>query len=608
MGNVVRRQLPLALLVTACVATVVAAVSGAASSDGGLRLVQGGHWVANSGLGMVFHINGAGGNVDARAQVPGIQPGSQVVQGETSGYVVGNARIVEFGKSTLAVEQSYTPPTGEVPVVLETAGGPYLVFREAGSVVRLGESAGTIPVGGRLGDPVATPDGTLWLHRTDSGALCRLTKGSAAITCPTSVPAGHTGSLTTISDRPVFVDTSADVLRTVSADGLGEPKPIGADVPPTARIAPADASGRVAILDKDSRRMLLVGDPPPVTVVLPDGDYARPAASGSSVVLLDLVHNTLLTYDSKGEQQKTTSIPKESGEPRLSRGEDKRVYVDGAEGRHVLVVDHDGQVTQVPVAGEQRPNESSASQPPSAAPPSSVAPPPDRGSDVRPPASTGRSPRPTTQRPTTQRQPAPPPPPVPASPPGLPPGLSATAQGTDVLVRWGAAADNGAAVTAYHVSWSPATSAGSSATQPGGVRSMRLTGLQPGTPYTVTVVAQNKAGRGAPATTQALVPVQQTRTVTVSRGRTESYGSTCPAPECGRMRVVMRGFKPRTTYQITPYADTHYENPGSGQITDRNGSLTFEAFHFGQVGATVWVVVTGPDGRTESNRFKWVSG
>ncbi|MET0236938.1 MAG: fibronectin type III domain-containing protein [Kibdelosporangium sp.] len=612
MAEGVRRRLPLALLVTACVAAVVVAVSGAASPDGGLRLAQGGHWVANSALGLVFHVNGASGNVDARAQVPGIEPGSQVVQGETSGYVVGSSRVVEFGKSTLSVERDFTPPAAEKPVEVETAGGPYLVYREAGSVVRLGDSATTVSGGGRLGDPVATPDGTLWLHRTDSGALCRLAKGTTAITCPAAVPAGHTGSLTTIADRAVFVDTSADVLRDVSADGLGEPKPIGADLSATARIAPADADGRVAVLDKDSRRMLLVGDPPPVPVDLPEGNYSRPTPSGSSVVLLDVGRNTVLTYDTKEKRQKATPIPKEEGAPRLSRGEDKRVYVDGAEGKHVLVVDHHGQVTQVPVTGAKRPDETTASQ----APP--VAPPPAPSSGAQTPAGAGPPQRPATQRPATQQQPTrrpttpspttqrpKTPPPVPASPPGLPPGLSTTVQGANVLVRWGAAADNGAAVTAYHVSWSPATSAGSGATHGGGVRSMQLTGLKPGTSYTVTVVAQNKAGRGAPASTQAVVPVQQTRSVTVSRGTTESYEPNCHAPKCAKMRVVMRGFEPLKKYQINPHANVTYNNPGSGQTTDRNGNLTFEAFHFGQVGATVWVVV---DGRYQSNRLQWVSG
>jgi hypothetical protein len=596
VSSVLRQRLPIALLVTACAAAVTVAVTAAASPEGGIRFAQGGHWVTTPALDLVFHVNGASGRVDARAHVPGMAQDSQVMQGETSGYVVGSSRITEFGKSTLAVEHSYTPPSGEAPAWVETAGGPYLVYRGAGTIIRLGEAATPIQGGGKLGDPVATPDGTLWLHRTDSGALCLLTKGSASVDCPISVPAGHTGALTTVGERPVFVDTSEDVLRTVSADGLGEPKPIGADLPANARIAPADAAGRVAVLDKDNRKLLLVGDPPPVPVELPAGDYSDPTASGSSVVLLDRTRGNVLTYDNKGAPQRTVSVPKENGEPRLTRREDKRVYVDGGEGRNVLVVDHGGQITQVPVLGTPRPPETGAPQPPVvAAPPQTQAP------AVPPPAATGRTPRP----PAPQRTQPPPPRAVPASPPGLPPGVTATVQGANVIIRWGAAAANGATVNAYHVSWSPATSAGSNATHPGGTRSMTLSGLQPGTPYAVTVVAQNSAGRSAPATTQALVPVQRTPTVTVSRGRTTNYNDTCRSPECGKMKVVMRGFEPNKRYHVVPDSTDEYSNPGGHYTTDRNGYVEFQAFDFGEVGALVWVVV---DGKYTSNRFRWVSG
>jgi hypothetical protein len=161
-------RLPLALLLGVCLVAVTAAVSGASSSVPGLRFAQAGHWVASPDLGAVFHVNGAARSVDAQFALDDIEPDSQVVQGETSGYVVGRARIIEFGKSDLSVERTITAPTGERPVAIETVGGPYLVYREAGSVVRLGADAAVVSTGGAVGEPVATPDGTIWLHRTDS--------------------------------------------------------------------------------------------------------------------------------------------------------------------------------------------------------------------------------------------------------------------------------------------------------------------------------------------------------------------------------------------------------------------------------------------------------
>jgi hypothetical protein len=71
------------------------------------------------------------------------------------------------------------------------------------------------------------------------------------------------------------------------------------------------------------------------------------------------------------------------------------------------------------------------------------------------------------------------------------------------------------------------------------------------------------------------------------------------------MRITMRGFEPRKRYKIIPYSTAIYSNEGATWPTDRNGNVTFEAFHFGKVGADVWVVV---DGQYTSSRFRWVSG
>jgi Fibronectin type III domain len=625
-GAAVRRRLPMALLVAAVVAGVVVAVTAAGKPVPGLHLAQGGHWVAVPGTGRVFHINGAARTVDASAEVLGLQPGSQVVQGETSGYVVGHSRIYEFGKSSLSVEQSLTPPTGELPVAIETPGGPYLVYREAGRVVRLGESSATIPAGGVLGDPVATPDGTLWLHRLDSGVLCQLRPDAEQVSCPAVAPSGHSGSLAVVGRQAAFLDSTSDTLRLVSGDGLGEPVPLRMDVPPNAKVSPVDAGGRVAVLDPSTRRLHLVDaaglDPrrapaAPITVALADGDYAGPTVSGSSVVLLDLTRSAVLTYSSHGEVQKSMPVPQEAGEPRLARGEDARVYVDGAEGRHVMMVDHDGAVNQVPVVGAERDGASvPVAPPPEAALPVTQTQNPNPGQsgnrqpDDRQPDQRGAKPQPNTSR-------TPPPgpstrPPLPASPPGLPPGFRATVQGADVVLAWGAAAPNGAPVTAYQISWKPASGAGGSMTRPGSARSATLTGLAPGVAYTITVVAENSAGRGTPATARATVPSNSTPVVTVKRGDTESHDAGCRPPDCGLMRFELKGFKPRTDYTITPHSnDPNYrgDNPEDGATTNGNGYYTDQAFPFSRVGYDVWVVVEGPNGeRYESNHFTWVSG
>lgn len=626
-----RGRLPLVALLGVTLLGVTAAVSGTAASSAQLRFAQAGHWVANPALGMVFHVNGAAGAVDAQLAVDGLESGDQVVQGETSGFVVGRSRFVQFGMSSLTVEQTRPAPTGETAIVLETAAGPYAVYREAGSVVRLGDMLATIPVDGPLGEPVTTPDGTLWLHRLGSNMICQLAPGADRVSCPATAPAGHAGALTVVGERPVFVDAEDDTIRAVTHDGLGPPMRIGVDIPPTVRVAPVDVDGRIAVLDPAARRLHLVaggeskgGREPaaPITVALPDGTYTTPSASGSSFVLLDLARSTVLTYSSQGERQQVAAVPRDAGEPRLSRGEDKRVYVDGAEGRHVLVVGQRGEVQPVAVVGRDQPADSSAPQPPPTEPqPTQANPPTSEAIVTRPrPDQQGQrtGPQARVQPPkasAAQPRPAPnvvpnaaPPSAVPASPPGMPPNLQAVVAGDVVVVTWGPASGNGAEVSAYHVTWAPVSGAGGgSATQPGGDRSKTLPGLTRGIAYRITVVAQNSAGRGPPAGAQATVPAP-TPTVTVSRGRTEAYDATCPVPTCALMHLELRGFAPNTRYEIKAHTTGRYNNEGHGDTTDRNGNRTLECFHFGQVGEHVWVTVH--DAATgalvaQSPRFLW---
>ncbi|NUT47521.1 MAG: fibronectin type III domain-containing protein, partial [Saccharothrix sp.] len=244
-----RGRAPVALLTAGSLAVVGLAVGGA-SGVPELEFLQPGHWVLNSALGKVFHVDGSTKRVNAEVAVPDADRGSLVVQSDTSGYVVGRGKYTEFGKSTLRVEGTTAAPTDdELPVALEVAGGPYLVYREAGRVVRLGDNhTDPIEVDERLGHPVATPDGTVWLHYTDSGRLCRLTATATTPSCPVTVASGHTGGLAVVGDKPVFVDTTADTMSLVEDTGLTRETPIGRDVPEDAEVGPADATGRVPVL------------------------------------------------------------------------------------------------------------------------------------------------------------------------------------------------------------------------------------------------------------------------------------------------------------------------------------------------------------------------
>jgi hypothetical protein len=494
-----------AAVVVACAAGVVAAVAGAANPAAGPAFLLPGHWVYNAALGAVYHVDGATGDVDASAEVPG-DAGDQVVQGETSGFVVGSRRVTEFSKSSLAVVGSSTPASRSRPEAVETAGGPYLVYLREGTVARLGERPVVLSVGGPVGMPVATRDGTLWLPRTGAGLLCRLTAGSTALSCEARLPEGHAGALTVVGDRVVFVDTTDDTVHDVRENGLGPGRALGVDAPEDARLASTDVAGRVVILDGHRMHLVDATAPrpaAPVTVDLPAGDYADPVSTGEVVALVDKDTGTLTTYGGDGERRGSTTVPAEDGDPRITRGEDDRIYVDGAEGEHVVVVDEDGELTGVPITREDTgttatpPRGGTTAAPPRPAPPRPApAPSPATEREQPPPA----RPTPTVRaRPPVRDQP---PPRVRATAPGAPTGVRATAGDATATVHWGPAPDNRSPITGYAVSWP-----GGRRTAPPGARSVSVGGLANGTRYVFTVTAVNGVGPGPGVSTNAVTPV-----------------------------------------------------------------------------------------------------
>ncbi|KZB81484.1 fibronectin type III domain-containing protein [Amycolatopsis regifaucium] len=499
---VARTRAAVALVVAGSLALVGLAVTGQASTPDGLEFVQVGHWVYNDAAQSAFHVDGSTNRVDARASVPGAERGSQVVQGDDSGYVVERNRITEFDKATLSVEESTPPPAPETPFVLEIAGGPYLIYRNAGQLVRLGDPTATVPAGGPLSRPVATADGTVWVHRVDNGSLCELPRGAAVLSCTAHLPPAHTGGLTLVGDRPVVLDTTGDSLHRVGPGGLGEGLPLGIKLSPSAQVANSAVGDRLAIADPERNQLHLIDisgldqDRPaakPISVELTKGSrFNGPVSSSNVVAMVDETRGEVLTYDGGGTLKATTKVPGQGTPPRLAKGEDNRIYVDSSDGSHVLVVNGDnGTVLDVDV--DKAANSQTAGEP-------TADPEPQPGNE--PPA---RQPEQPEQPQQPQQPQAPPPtrkpvlPPVAkATPPGAPRNVGATAGDGSIKVSWSPAADNGARVTGYRLTWS-----GGSMRVGGSARSATVTGLANGTAYVITVVAENSAGIGAGAGARA---------------------------------------------------------------------------------------------------------
>jgi hypothetical protein len=471
-----RGRLVVAFWTVLAVVAVGAAVGfGAAERTPFAGFRQAGHWVFDRTVGAAFHLDGATKNVDAKVTgFPG-GAGGLVVRGGTQGFVLRGGTLDVFDIPTLTVDTSIPVGITEEPVGLETPGGPYLVYRATGTAVRLGVPPTVIQLGGPVGEPVTTDDGSLWVWRTDTGAICRIRPGSAQLGCPGTAPAGHRGDLTVIGDRPAFVDTTARTVHPVRDDGLGPGVPLGAQVGADARPANADVGGRLPVLDGATLVLADVRSTAgPITVGLPAGEYAAPVAGEHSVAVLNRTAGTVQVFDAQGHPRGSAPVPGGGARAKLARGEDRRVYLDNAAGTHTLVVDRDGSVTTVPVNGADTPAAQRADPSP---PKRSTAP----GRPARTPAKPGK-------------------PPV-QGPPAAPATVTALPGNGSARISWAAAvADPG--VSGYTVSWQEGGGATGSVAVNGNQLTTTLTGLRNGGSYVASVTARNAEGTG-PATASA---------------------------------------------------------------------------------------------------------
>ncbi len=136
---------------------------------------------------------------------------------------------------------------------------------------------------------------------------------------------------------------------------------------------------------------------------------------------------------------------------------------------------------------------------------------------------------------------------TPAGLPSAPGGTAAVAGNHAALVSWTAAAENGAAVTAYAVTSSPDSHVCTTT----GALSCVVAGLDNGTPYTFTVTAKNDVGTGpASAATGSVtpIPVPDPPTSATAIGSDGSARVAWVAP-------LSNGGSPITGYAVTSSPD-----------------------------------------------------
>lgn len=338
------------LLVTvAAVGAVVAAVLVATGTGPpSVTFQEPGHWVYNRVERAAFHVDAGTRTVDARVDVPSSAGDPlMVLQDRRQGFVVARDAVSPIARAALTVGAPQRAARDEAPVGVEVVGGPYLVRPQTGTIERLGEPRATVQVGGPVGAPVRTADGTVWVHRTDTGEVCALRSAAVTPDCATRTAPGAAGALTVVAGRPAWLDTTAGTLST----GDGAPVALGADLTGSVLVGDTDGAGRLPVVVPD-RGTLVLADPAgaaPTVVDLGPGRYAAPAAAGEVVAVLDQDSGRLRTFDRNGALRGTAELTPGAVGP--VRGEDGRLYVDDPQGTATTVVDSDGSATTVATGG-----------------------------------------------------------------------------------------------------------------------------------------------------------------------------------------------------------------------------------------------------------------
>lgn len=321
---------------------VAGALIGSSSSSPAMALAPIGHWVFNGGQAAALHVDPGTGRVDAAVAVPEARDVSMVVQGPEAAYVVSPTKVTVFGKSTLSVDSSHelTDVAG-LPTPIETVGGPYLVYRTSGVVVRLGVPPASIQSGGALTRPTYTDEGVVWIERADSGDVCSIAAQQDSTSCAAKVDPSRPHALTVVDGIAGVVDLAGGMFTPISG---GSARSIGMPLPLDAKVADRTTSDGMlpVVLPSGAPELLLlpVGANAARGVTktpLPPGSYDEPLATDTSATVVDARSGTLRSFGSDGARRGEQASPAAVG-GLLHRGADGDAYLDGQGGSKAFIV------------------------------------------------------------------------------------------------------------------------------------------------------------------------------------------------------------------------------------------------------------------------------
>ncbi|MDT5037671.1 MAG: hypothetical protein QOE03_2856 [Micromonosporaceae bacterium] len=447
-------------------------------------------WLWSTNKGEVARVNGVTGRVDTRYKVSDAY-GHSVQVTQTDRYVIlrdlttGKVSVLDLASLQVAAS---TRTTAGIGVTIALHGDTAFVIDSVQGVVTQLNPSTLVPVGQPLRFMPGLAGGTfdangrLWLLVPGEGNVVAVeptaatgakphtgggTGGSApgeprVVETATIADPSHDLAISVLDGGVAVLDKTAAVL-TVLRGGVTKKIALSLSGPGSMPARTTGADVPVTVVD-DHHVYLVTGDKVAQFTVPGEGAKLKPCVAWiKRLFCTDETTGMVYVLDSTGHLANTISVPDAAGGTVDLEVREDHLFINAPAGAKAEVVDNQGRVKLVDKYANNVP-----------------------GGDPPPPA-----PPPPPQKPQI-------------GPPGPPAGVRAAAGNTTAHVSWGTAPANGAAIMKYVVE-------GDGTTHDVGAdkRTLDVTGLTNGQPYTFSVRAVNARGNGPKRAANPVVPTSE---------------------------------------------------------------------------------------------------